>query len=159
MRIIWLAALFSHIFPTHIHCILYIIYPRNLFKSLGIEKFSTAFRSSEDQNSPLLASLIIMDSCKFSWMVLILTLMFCGAARDSVFNTGSAINSAGYFCPPDGADDVFMDVFGMLPPPFSKNNFPPTLPLGMDLRSLQMHGTTTLSFRFSEGIIVAADSR
>ena len=35
----------------------------------------------------------------------------------------------------------------------------PILPLGKDLKDMQMHGTTTLSFKFSGGIIVAADSR
>jgi hypothetical protein len=34
-----------------------------------------------------------------------------------------------------------------------------TYPKGLDLNDLQMHGTTTLSFKFSEGIIIAADSR
>lgn len=49
-------------------------------------------------------------------------------------------------------------VLDCLPSPFI-NSGELRLPLGMDLESLQMHGTTTLSFKFSKGIIVAADSR
>ena len=35
----------------------------------------------------------------------------------------------------------------------------PILPHGEELNDIQLHGTTTLSFKFSGGIIVAADSR
>jgi hypothetical protein len=87
-------------------------------------------------------------------LLLILSIIVYIVGLESVFVADSS--AFGFKGVRTYAEDEFSD---LLPPPFADAGGVTTLPLGMKLQNLQLHGTTTLSYRFSKGIIVAADSR